>query len=85
MKKFLGLSVLALSLSSFAQDDLTSMKQKANQHIDQKMSTLQTAKGCVNSATTTDKFKACKYDMKEDMKMQKMEMIEEKKNEKQSE
>ncbi len=84
MKSLIAISIAALSISVFAQEDLSAMKQKANSHIDKKMSTLQTAKGCVNGASTTESFKACKYDMHEDMKMQKMEAMEEKKVQKDS-
>lgn len=85
MKSLIAISIAALSLSAFAQQDLNAMKQKANSHIDKKLSTLQTAKGCVNGASTVEGFKACKYDMHEDMKMQKMEAMEEKKVQKDSE
>ena len=84
MKFFTVLSLSLLSLSVFAQEDLNSMKNKANSHIDKKMSSLQAAKSCINGAQSMDKFKSCKYDMHEDMKMQKMEMNDEKKAEKQS-
>lgn len=76
MKTLVTVSLFALSISAFAQSDLNSMKQKANEKIDKKMTSLQEAKTCVNNATTTDKFKACKYDMHEDMKMQKMESMD---------
>lgn len=79
--KFLIALSLAVSSMAFAQGDLNSMKTKANSNIDRKMSSLQTAKSCVNNANTMEKFKACKYDMHEDMKMQKMEMMEDKKKE----
>jgi hypothetical protein len=85
MKFFIIMSLSIFSLTSFAQEDLNSMKNKANSHIDKKMTTLQSAKSCVNGAQSMEKFKACKYDMHEDMKMQKMEMMEQKKAEKQSE
>lgn len=85
MKYFLALSIATLSLGAFAQEDLNSMKTRANSHIDKKMSSLQTAKSCVNNAQSMDKFKACKYDMHEDMKMQKMEMMEQKKDQKETE
>jgi hypothetical protein len=85
MKSLIAISIAALSLSAFAQEDLNAMKQKANSHIDKKMSTLKTAKGCVNGASSMEAFKACKFDMHEDMKMQKMEAMEEKKVQKDSE
>jgi hypothetical protein len=85
MKFFITLSLLFTCLSAFSQDDLNSMKQKANSHIDKKISTLQTARSCINDAKSKEKFKACKYDMHEDMKMQKMEMMEEKKDKMESE
>jgi hypothetical protein len=85
MKFLMALSLATLSFTAFSQEDLNSMKSKATSHIDKKMSSLQTAKGCVNNANSMEKFKACKYDMHEDMKMQKMEMMEDKKEQKQTE
>lgn len=85
MKLFIALTFTALSATAFAQEDLNAMKTKANSHIDKKMTTLQSAKSCVNNASSMDKFKACKYDMHEDMKMQKMEMKEEMKDRKEAE
>lgn len=85
MKFLIALSLASVSLVSFAQNDLNTMKNQANSHIDKKMSSLQTAKSCVNNAQSMEKFKACKYDMHEDMKMQKMEMMEQKKEQKEDE
>jgi hypothetical protein len=80
--KFLSILALAsLASGVFAAEDLSAMKNKANSQIDQKMSSLQTAKSCVNSASSVDKFKACKYDMHEKMQKDKMQMMEEKKDE----
>lgn len=81
--KILSLSLALLSFGAIAQSqDLNTMKQKANSHIDKKMDSLRMAKDCVGNASNVEKFKACKYDMHEDMKMQKMEAMEEKKLEK---
>ena len=85
MKFLTMLSLSLFAMGAFAQKDLNSMKQKATSHIDSKMSSLQTARGCINNANSMDKFKACKYDMKQDMKMQKMEAKEEMKDLKESE
>lgn len=85
MKSLIAIAIAALSMGAFAQGDLNAMKQQANSHIDKKMSMLQSAKGCVNGATSMEGYKACKYDMHEDMKMQKMEAMEEKKVQKDSE
>ncbi|MFP5386232.1 MAG: hypothetical protein ACLGHN_09145 [Bacteriovoracia bacterium] len=74
MKFLIALSLSVFSLGAFAQDDLGSMKQDANSYIDQKMSSLQEAKSCINNADSKEAFKACKYDMHKEMKMQKMEM-----------
>jgi hypothetical protein len=80
--KFLSiLALAALSTGAFAAEDLNAMKSKAVTHIDNKMNSLTNAKSCVNGAQTVEKFKACKYDMKEEMMKQKMEAMEEKKNE----
>jgi hypothetical protein len=85
MKFLITLSLSLFAFGALAQEDLNAMKQKATSHIDSKMSSLQTARGCINNANTMDKFKACKYDMKHDMKMQKMEAKEEMKDLKESE
>jgi hypothetical protein len=80
--KFLSIVALAaLSTGVFAAEDLNSMKSKAISHIDSKMDNLTNAKSCVNGANTVEKFKACKYDMHETMMKDKMQKMEEKKNE----
>ena len=81
MKFLIALSLAAFSVGAFAQDDLATMKEDANSHIDQKISTLNEAKDCINNAGSIDKFKACKYDMHEDMKKNKRQAMEEKMNE----
>ena len=81
MKFLITLSLAAFSVGAFAQQDLNAMKSKANEHIDKKMGSLQEAKTCVNNAGSIDKFKACKYDMHDDMKKMKAQMMEEKRNE----
>lgn len=74
--------VLALSAASaLAQEDLNTMKTKANAHLNKKLSSLESAKSCINSADSIEKFKACKYDMHEDMKKNKRQAMEEKMNE----
>lgn len=76
--KFLSIIALAaLSTGAFAAEDLNSMKSKAISHIDTKMDSLTNAKACVQGAKTVEKFKACKYDMHEQMKQQKMESMQE--------
>jgi hypothetical protein len=78
MKFLVTLSLAAFTSVAFAQSDLSNMKEDANAHIDRKISNLQEAKSCINDASTTDAFKACKYDMHKDMKRMKMEKMEEK-------
>ncbi len=74
--------VLALSAAgALAQEDLNTMKTKANAHLNKKLSSLESAKSCINSADSIEKFKACKYDMHEDMKKNKRQAMEEKMNE----
>jgi len=71
--------VLALSAAgALAQEDLNTLKSKANSHLNKKLSSLETAKSCINSADSIEKFKACKYDMYEDMKKNKKQAMEEK-------
>lgn len=77
MKFLIALSLTAFSFGAFAQDDLATMKEDANSYIDQKMSSLQEAKDCINNAGSIDKFKACKYDMYKEKKMMKMQKMEE--------
>lgn len=81
MKLILAFTLIFSSFGAFAQKDLDSMKQKANSHIDKKLTSLETAKSCINAANNMDKFKACKYDMHEEMKKTKMQAMEEKKQE----
>lgn len=81
--KFLTLALTLFAFSAQAQT-LDDMKSKANDHMAKKMETIQTARSCINSAGSKEAFKACKYDMHEEMKMQKQQMIEEKKEEKTS-
>lgn len=78
MKFVLTAALAAIAFNSMAEESLKDMKAKANDHITSKISTLESAKGCVNGATTKEAFKACKYDMHESMKMQKEEAREEK-------
>jgi hypothetical protein len=85
MKFLITMFVSVFSISVFAQGDLNSMKQDANSSIDKKMTSLRSAKDCVNNATSVERFKACKYDMHEDMKMEKMEAMEKKRSQQESE
>lgn len=84
MKKILTLALAVFTAGAFAQSNLETMKTDANSKIDKKMSTLKTAKSCVNNASTVEAFKACKFDMSETMDMQKMESMEEEKMKKES-
>lgn len=84
MKFLITLSLAAFSFGAFAQGNLESMKEDATSHIDSKISNLQNAKTCINEADSTDRFKACKYDMKKEMKKQKMEKMEEMQKEEES-
>lgn len=77
------LTVVALSLfafGAFADESLTDMKSAANEHIAQKISTLNSSKSCIDGAKTKEAFKACKFDMHESMKMQKEEAMKKKSN-----
>lgn len=78
MKLVLAAALAVFALNSFAEESLKEMKAKANDHITSKISSLESAKGCVNGATTKEAFKACKYDLHESMKMQKEEAMEDK-------
>jgi hypothetical protein len=75
MKFLITVSLALFSIGVFAEENLANMKQEATSHIDSKISSLKDAKNCVSSAETVTKFKACKYDMKHKMKMQKMESM----------
>lgn len=76
-------AVLALtSMSIYAEQSLPEMKTMANNHINEKMSTLKTAQSCINNSETKEAFKVCKYDLHESMKMQKQEAMEQKKTDK---
>lgn len=84
MKLFIAALFTTVSLAANAET-LAQMKTKANAHLGEKLSTIETARTCVNSAESVEAFKACKYDMHEDMKIQKQEMIEEKTEQKEEE
>ena len=72
--KFLLAATVSLFMMSAIAEDLTAMKKSANENIDSKISMLQKTKTCVNDATTVEKVKSCKSDMKDGMNMkQKME------------
>lgn len=73
--KFLLVATVSLFMMSAMAEDLTAMKKTANEKIDSKISMLQKTKTCVNDATTVEKVKSCKADMKGDMNM-KQEMEE---------
>ncbi len=70
--KFLLLTCLSFfAMSSFAEGDLEAHKAKANEHFDKKISRLNEAKTCTNSAATMEAFKACNHALQEDMKAMK--------------
>lgn len=85
MKLVLAMALSVFAFNSFAEESLKDMKAKANDHITSKISSLESAKGCINGATTKEAFKACKYDLHESMKMQKEEAMEDKMDEKDEE
>lgn len=78
MKLILTLVLVLSAAGAFAQEDLNTMKSKANAHLNKKLSSLETAKSCINAADSVEKFKACKYDMHEEMKKNKKQAMEEK-------
>ncbi len=69
-----------LSLSAFAKENLSSMKQASLMHLTHKMNIMNQAKTCIENSSTVETYKACKYDMLEGMKMQKMEEMDRSKN-----
>jgi hypothetical protein len=79
MKVFFTTLAFVSTLMSFAETDLSSLKQKANYNIDQRMNELKEARNCISTATTMDKYRSCHFDLAEDVQMQKMEMKETKK------
>ncbi|WPU65706.1 hypothetical protein [Peredibacter starrii] len=77
--KFLLIGAMSLFVMSAMAEDLNAMKKTANEQIDSKISLLQKSKTCVNEATTVEKVKTCKSDLKDDMGMkQKMEETKDK-------
>lgn len=79
MKVLLMTFAFVSSLESFAQSDLSSLKQKANLKIDQQMNQLKEARNCISTATTLEGYQSCRFDLTEQGQIQKMEMKEEKK------
>jgi hypothetical protein len=79
MKVFFTTLAFVSTLMSFAETDLSSLKQKANYKIDQRMNELKEARNCISTATTMDKYRSCNFDLTEEVQMQKMEMKETKK------
>jgi hypothetical protein len=79
MKVFFTTLAFVSTLVSFAETDLTSLKEKANYNIDQRMNELKEARNCISRAATMDKYRSCNFDMTEEVQMQKMEMKETKK------
>jgi len=73
MKLLLAATFALFTSMAFAEGDVTEMKQKMNDHLDKKITRLNTAKGCVNEATTADALKACRKSLHADMKMMKEE------------
>ena len=67
------------TLASFAQSELSSLKQKANLKIDQQMNQLKEARNCISSATSLEGYQSCRFELSEQGQIQKMEMKEEKK------
>lgn len=78
MKYLIIFSLLTLSIGAFAQNDLSNMKEDATSYLNEKIDTLQKTKTCIQDAGDMEAFKACKYDMHKEMKMQKMESRHEK-------
>ncbi len=79
MKVFFTTLAFVSTFMSFAETDLTSLKEKANYNIDQRMNELKEARNCISRAMTMDKYRSCNFDMTEEVQMQKMEMKETKK------
>lgn len=79
MKLLIGAMFAVAALGAHAEESLDQMKKMANEHMTQKIESIQTARTCIDNAKTKEAFKACKYDMHQDMKMQKMEMMKDKK------
>jgi hypothetical protein len=79
MKVFFTTLAFVSTLMSYAESDLSVLKQKANSRIDQRMNELKEARSCISTANTLDKYRSCNFDLTEEVQMQKMEMKEIKK------
>lgn len=71
MKILTALTFSFFAFGVLAQQNLSDMKRMANDSIGKEISTLESNKSCVNGAKTVEAFKACKYDLHENMNMQK--------------
>ncbi len=60
---------LALATSAFAQDqqNLEAAKARTAQHLEARISNLQSAKSCVSSASSREALKGCQEKLKSDM------------------
>lgn len=67
MKFAFAAIVLTLSVAAFADAVLDVAKTKTVQHLDARITHLQSAKNCVSSATSRDAMKTCQMKLKNDM------------------
>ncbi len=80
--KFLLVTITLFTSLAFAEDNkkeqnLDEARARISANIDQRISTLQTLKGCVQSAANKDALKTCRKTNKEAMKKLHMENKEE--------
>lgn len=74
MKKFMACSMLLLTFSTYAQEDLSKAKEMMNQGLDARIANLQNAKSCVSAASTKEALKACHKQLKESQSESKEKM-----------
>ena len=79
MKVFFTTLAFVSTLMSFAETDLSSIKQKENYNIDQRINKQKEARDCISTTTTMNKYRNNHFDMAEYKKKKKMEMKETKK------
>jgi hypothetical protein len=75
MKKLSFLFLISIS-SSFSQEEFLAQKKATFDLFEKKIGLLKEAKTCISKANTLVAYKACKFDLQEEMEILEEDMIE---------